>query len=63
MAEFDEQGFLAGANMPTDEQIERAAILITEARGVDSLAWPMFKEIARDILVVSMNQTKIMIGR
>jgi hypothetical protein len=64
MAQIDEAWpGLAGANMPSEIQIERAARMIAVARNVPLGEWPKFQDIARDMLVICMNQTKIMIGR
>lgn len=63
MTRFEEESFKASIALPAKEQIERAARLIAASRQRPMDNWQEFAEIARDILVISMNQTKIMIGR
>ncbi len=63
MSQLDEEAFLAGANMPSVAQVERAARLLAISRGHAIGEWHNFVDDARDILAICMNQTKIMIGR
>jgi hypothetical protein len=63
MADFDDDAVMMTCNLPTEQQIERAAKIIAVARGAFIGDWPKFYDDAWNILLVSMNQTKIMIGR
>lgn len=62
MSEFDEAKFLADINMPSDEQVERAARLLSIAEHGDMNVWQSCRVEAQRALIVQMNTAKWRLG-
>jgi hypothetical protein len=62
MAQFDEDAFRADITMPTDEQVERAARLLSIANGERTDYWVIRKTEARACLIIHLNAAKWRLG-
>lgn len=62
MPDFDAERFLADVNMPTAEQVERAARLLCFAQKGSMDEWPFHKEEAKAALILHLNRAKWQMG-
>ena len=62
MPEFDEERFLADVNLPSDEQVERAARLVSLGQYGTPELWMNCKKEARAALLLHLNKAKWQIG-